>query len=147
MNIIKKLISIIIAVLMSYSLLMTIILILAYQSSPGIDDIFPDGRSALHHAAGWNGSIKEMRRLLYWGADINRRGKLGRTPIFEAVECNNLDHVKFLVEQGADITVVDQNGQNILDYAEELETWQYHMEEMVEYLKSLGLKPEKELGN
>jgi ankyrin repeat protein len=44
------------------------------------------------------------------GADINTQGSGGETAMFKAVESDNLERVKFLIEKGADINAKDNKG-------------------------------------
>jgi len=62
-------------------------------------------------------SFRISQLLLDAGADVNGGGDMGFDyifyPLFEAVKKNNLRLVKFLVEKGADITVVDKQGATV----------------------------------
>ncbi|KAF4502493.1 hypothetical protein FAGAP_1271 [Fusarium agapanthi] len=73
--------------------------------------------TALHLAAKKRGSKATMQALLSCGADINARSVRGRTPLFSAVECADVNEIGFLIEQGADVTAQDKVGENCLHKA------------------------------
>ncbi|RSN72520.1 ankyrin repeat domain-containing protein [Candidatus Methanodesulfokora washburnensis] len=54
--------------------------------------------------AAFRGDLKEVKRLLDGGADVNARGEDGYTPLHGATCWGHLDVVKFLVDRGADIS-------------------------------------------
>lgn len=114
-----------IAISVIFTLFVVTVVILAYRDKS-------DERRGLHDAAGWNGSVREMKQLLSRGADINIRDKNNATPIFEAVKSNQLEHVKFLVNEGADFRLKDSFGRNLLYYTQDME--------IIEYLLGLGLE-------
>jgi ankyrin repeat protein len=70
-----------------------------------------------------NGSENEIRQLLAKGTDVNSRatfsvGKTHRiTPLMNAVVGGNLQIVKLLVENGADLNLQDSNGITALIHA------------------------------
>lgn len=53
--------------------------------------------------------------LLKHGADINQPSDDGKTPLIWAATRNNVDMMQFLIENGANVQAVDNNGHNILD--------------------------------
>lgn len=54
--------------------------------------------------------------LLKFGANIdNRCGMKGNTPLMWAAWRNNLKMVEFLIEMGADITLENKQGQDVMD--------------------------------
>lgn len=55
--------------------------------------------------------------LLKYGADINKRSGDQRTPVIWAAFRDNVQMLQFLVDNGADITLVDKDGNNALDVA------------------------------
>ncbi|XP_067670056.1 serine/threonine-protein phosphatase 6 regulatory ankyrin repeat subunit A-like [Haliotis asinina] len=64
------------------------------------------------------GSIESVRYLLSEGlADVNTRGKNGRTPIMVAACDGNRSLLQLLLRKGADLLHVDDNGNNILHAA------------------------------
>ncbi|XP_067668621.1 ankyrin repeat domain-containing protein 2-like isoform X2 [Haliotis asinina] len=75
------------------------------------------GCSVLHWACRGN-SIEMVKHILCLdGMDVNSRGTDGLTPLSCAAWRGNVDMFKFLVSVGADVTVVDDIGQNILHTA------------------------------
>ncbi len=130
-------------------------------------------------AAVSEGNTKLARLLLEKGADINYHKPdmvfpYASTPVTEAARSNNFSMVRWLVEQGADITIVDKYGdrpysvavqnknQEMADYLKALEPEEWHNEQekirqlmpyklpakLVEYLKTGPLRldfPEQEL--
>ncbi|XP_046560343.1 uncharacterized protein LOC124269370 [Haliotis rubra] len=70
------------------------------------------------HAACREGNLAEVKRILDTGrADINCRGVLGMTPVMEAAQWGHRDVVEFLVSRGADVSLVDDDGDNTLHWA------------------------------
>ncbi|MGI0115662.1 ankyrin repeat domain-containing protein [Zooshikella sp. RANM57] len=78
-------------------------------------------------------NVKAIQALLSKGANINHKYKSAselssmrceydikhtlRTPLHHAAQHASLETVKYLIEQGADITAKDELGDSILDYA------------------------------
>nr|ALF07852.1 ankyrin repeat protein [Swinepox virus] len=61
----------------------------------------------------YNNAIDITSFMITHGADINKRNKDGRTPIFCLLHnstLNNLEFVSFMIDHGADITIVDGFG-------------------------------------
>ncbi|XP_067659820.1 histone-lysine N-methyltransferase EHMT2-like [Haliotis asinina] len=85
----------------------------------------PSQRTALTefdiHAACYVGNTAEVRRLLSQDqSDINRVGGLwGLTPVLTAALQGHRDMVELLVSRGADVSLVDVYGDNILHWASE----------------------------
>ena len=88
-------------------------------------------------AAVSEGNTKLARLLLEKGADINYHKPdmvfpYASTPVTEAARSNNFPMVRWLVEQGADITLVDKYGDRPYSVAV-----QNKNQEMADYLKAL----------
>ncbi|XP_067654130.1 uncharacterized protein [Haliotis asinina] len=65
-----------------------------------------------------DGDLERVKRILSAGhVDINYRGGLSRTPVMVAAWRGHRDVVEFLVGRGADVSLVDGDGDNILHYA------------------------------
>ncbi len=94
---------------------------------------------ALHDAAN-NANFELMDVLLDVGkADINARDGDRLTPLHASLMClshgkDNLDVVKYLVERGGEVNLLDSEGRSPLDYAEEGD----EMIGVVTYLLSKG---------
>ncbi len=58
-----------------------------------------------------------IRLLVEWGADLNRRGKDGATPLVRAIRAGNRVLVKNLVQQGADVNLPAADGSTPLAVA------------------------------
>jgi ankyrin repeat protein len=72
------------------------------EGGMAVDAVDPQGRSALHIAAGLgDGEILDL--LLAHGADPNLRDNNGSTPLCEASEDGHLDNVQVLLRARADI--------------------------------------------
>ena len=124
-------------------------------------------------AAVSEGNTKLTRLLLEKGADINYHKPdmvfpYASTPVTEAARSNNFPMVRWLIEQGADITIADKYGdrpytvavqnknQELADYLKALEPEEWHNEQekvrqlmpyklpakLVEYLKTGPLRLE-----
>ncbi|XP_046326546.2 ankyrin repeat domain-containing protein 50-like [Haliotis rufescens] len=75
------------------------------------------GDTILHYAC-TNGNLSWVRRILAEGTvDINSRGSNNETPILKAAWQGHHQVVELLVERGADLSVVDVVGDNILHRA------------------------------
>ncbi|XP_048249030.1 inversin-like isoform X2 [Haliotis rufescens] len=71
------------------------------------------------HAACWTGNMAAVKRMLSQGqSDIGGRGGLLRmTPVMTAAYEGQVDVVKIMVSEGADVSLVDEYGDNILHFA------------------------------
>ena len=69
----------------------------------------------LHYVARY-GSVETSNRLINLGANINAENFQGRTPLFEAIK-NNAEMVKLLVNNGANLKIIDKNGVAIFQEA------------------------------
>lgn len=63
------------------------------------------------------GRTRLTRRMIEHGADVNAKYDENRTPIFYALDTNNLDLVRLLVEHGADISATTFDGETPLHEA------------------------------
>ncbi|XP_067654143.1 uncharacterized protein [Haliotis asinina] len=65
-----------------------------------------------------DGDLGRVKRILSAGhVDINYRGRYSLTPVMAAAVKGHRDVVEFLVGRGADVSLVDRVGYNILHYA------------------------------
>ncbi len=66
-----------------------------------------------------DGAIKDAEKLLNEGADVNNHnGALGRSPIIFACEfSNNIDLIRLLIKNGAELNYVDERNSSALHYA------------------------------
>jgi uncharacterized protein len=63
-----------------------------------------------------HGGLK-VRTLLEYGATIDARDGAKRTPLIHAAINNDIESVRALMEEGADISLIDHKGQTAKDYA------------------------------
>ncbi|XP_046582778.1 ankyrin repeat domain-containing protein 17-like isoform X2 [Haliotis rubra] len=64
------------------------------------------------------GNMAAVERVLDLGqVDINCRGEGSRTPVMEAALAGHMDVVELLRKRGANVSLVDEEGNNILHYA------------------------------
>ena len=74
------------------------------------------GDTVLHTVCSW-GDYDAVKAVLGGGADVNARGDKGCVPIFNAVIGGNVDIVKALIKSGADLSVTNEWGRNVFEYA------------------------------
>ena len=74
------------------------------------------------------------------GADVNSRDHEGNTALHSAAARGDLEMVKYLVEKGADVTLVNREGQTTADMAngpvQRVQPWP----EVLKFLEALGAK-------
>ena len=64
-------------------------------------------------------NLKMVSAYLDWGVDIDARDSNGRTPLITAIESNNYDIAKLLIENEASIYLQDLSGKYPKDFAKE----------------------------
>ncbi|MET7141277.1 ankyrin repeat domain-containing protein [Xanthomonas sp. PPL139] len=69
------------------------------------------------NVAATRGSVREMSALFISGADLNASGEHGYTPLHNAVEQGNIDAVRWLLENGADKSLLNSAGETPADLA------------------------------
>lgn len=80
-----------------------------------VDATDNEGNSPLFYSVGKSKDI--MNTLLRAGADINGTNSDGKTALHQAVIKKNIESVKFLLENGANVNIKDINGNNPINYA------------------------------
>lgn len=76
----------------------------------------PGQWAPLHYAAA-SGSLKAVQMLLDAGADINAKSANGTTPLMMAARENKAEVARYLLQKGADPSVVNQSEYNAAGYA------------------------------
>src|SRR6476659_6429845 len=66
-----------------------------------------DGDNALHCVVGWR-DIRAARILIAHGIDVNKAGDLGYTPLHVACIKGDLEMVKLLIENGANLFAMSE---------------------------------------
>ncbi|XP_046580888.1 kinase D-interacting substrate of 220 kDa-like [Haliotis rubra] len=90
-------------------------LLVANGSDVSLVDV--DGNNILYYAS-VSGDMETVKYILSLNiVDINSRGWNGRTPLMEAANLGNSDVVNLLVSNGADVSLVDDDGVNVLHMA------------------------------
>ena len=84
-------------------------LLLAAGADINVQDAFGD--NVLHIATMGNMSTGLLAQLINNGALVNTQNKKGLTPLSQAVEQGNTEHIKLYVNAGADIFSQDNNGE------------------------------------
>lgn len=69
------------------------------------------------HSAAKMGDVSAMEKFVQKGQRVNEQNAQGITPLGVAVGFNKLEAVKYLLEHGADVTLVDKKGNTVLHYA------------------------------
>lgn len=83
--------------------------------NPNIKDNY--GETPLHIAARIGMNEKIISALIKNGADVNERNKKGQTPLLLAIERNQGEQAKILVEYGSDIHAEDNSGETAFTQA------------------------------
>ena len=78
--------------------------------------------------------LKKLKYLLYLGADVNAKDENGNTPLIQATRGGDLEVVKCLVQNGADINFFGKSVLSLVKKDEEVAP------EIIEFLKSKGAK-------
>jgi len=68
------------------------------------------GYTALSHAAGHHPQLSLAKILIKHGADPNSKNRFGSTPLFSAVNAQEVEATKMLLAAGADPTIEDLDG-------------------------------------
>jgi len=71
-----------------------------------------DGSPGVFHCAVLAGERRSVELLLDAGADINEQDSLGRTPLIHACFEGNMSLVRCLLRHGANVNLIDNDGQN-----------------------------------
>lgn len=64
--------------------------------------------------------LDEVKSLIEMGADIEFRDPLGKTPLMNAAWVAAADIVEYLINQGANIYALDNDGKSALDLVKEI---------------------------
>ncbi len=83
---------------------------------------------AIIHWVSRYGTAQELEVLIRAGANIDLQGDIGRTPIAEAANFENLDCLRLLIKSGANAKLTDDCGDSAISLAkgkcrEEIETY------------------------
>lgn len=96
------------------------------------------GDTALTEAARV-GKVELAELLLQHGATVEHANKKGMTAFLEAADGGNLPMLKMLHAQHADVHKVSSNGEGALELAK----WARDSDDIAEWLKSVGVKPQE----
>jgi hypothetical protein len=96
------------------------------------------GNSHRHAPGGMLAAVRYLVEEL--GADVNARDHEGNTAVHHAASRGDLEMIRYLVTKGADVTVVNREGQTTVDMAngpvQRVQPWP----ETIAFLESLGAK-------
>ncbi len=81
-----------------------------------VDAIDNDGNTPLFYTA--DKSIAYMQALINGGADKNGKNSGGKTLLHQCVIKNNIEGVKFLIENGVNVNIQDNSGNTPIKYAQ-----------------------------
>ena len=107
-----------------------------------LDSAYNKGKTALFHACEF-GNLNSVRILIKSGSDINKRDIFGKTILMYAVESENLELIKYLIEDiEVDINEKDDWGQNAIFFATKINIARYLIYKDIDYSEpnSIGLK-------
>ena len=85
--------------------------LLASGANPDAKDT--NGIRAIHYAAG-EPDPAILRTLIVGGADVNAKGRTGKTPVMEAARLGMIQNVKILADAGADLDARDDLDRNVV---------------------------------
>jgi ankyrin repeat protein len=91
-----------------------------------------------HAPDGWLPAVRYLVEEL--GADVNARDQFGYTPVHHAAARGDNELIRYLVEQGADVTLVARTGQTTVDMANGPIQRVEPFPETIALLESLGAK-------
>jgi ankyrin repeat protein len=74
------------------------------------------GDTVLHTVCSW-GDVDAVKTLVLAGADVNAKGDMGGTPLFNAVIGRSAQVVDFLLKSGADPNIANDYGRLVVNYA------------------------------
>ena len=63
------------------------------------------------------GCVRAINLLISNGATVNRKDMYHRTPLHRAAHCYKAEPVSVLLQRGADMHTLDEDGKTALDYA------------------------------
>lgn len=84
-------------------------------SGVGYGENYSEGNIHRHATGGWLPSVRYLVEEL--GADVNSRDHNGYAAIHHAAARGDVELIRFLVEQGADVTLLSRKGQTTADMA------------------------------
>ena len=96
------------------------------------------GNSHRHVPEGWLPAVRYLVDEL--GADVNQRDADGFSPVHNAAARGDNEVIRFLVERGADVTVVSRRGHTTVDMANGPQQRIQPFPETIALLESLGAK-------
>ena len=96
------------------------------------DEVNSVGRGILYYAIE-SKSLEVLKAVAdIEGIDINQKDNYNTTPLIRAAQYGDVNMVKYLVDRGADVSVVDTTGYTALKYAEDAKA-----EEVIAYLTEI----------
>ena len=86
------------------------------QKKAGLDFLYREGNTPLHWCA-TNGKYDLMKVLITDGANVNAKNNYEKTPLHVVAHDTNTNNiVRFLLDNGAEMNVLDRNGKSPLYY-------------------------------
>lgn len=102
-----------------------------------LDSVNDEGQNALMYAADSDKKIEAFKAMVEAGADINLRDGEGKPVIFWSAGLGSLEITRYLLEKGADLSIIDSFGSNVFNYAKKAKR---NNMELMELVKGHGVK-------
>ena len=102
-----------------------------------LDRVNDEGQNALMYAADSDKKLQAFKAIAEAGADIDLRDGEGKPVIFWSAGLGSVEITRYLLEKGADLSIIDSFGSNVFNYAKKAKR---NNNELMELVKGHGVK-------